>query len=258
MNYKSIIVASAPRTGGMWTYNVLREIFLNLKKNIIPLNIPQDDNQMLNYHLKNLKSSNDSISIIKIHKLIKKEYTNKTKILINIRDPRDAAISYKRFMKFKNYSFQQTINFIKNSIDLIWYYRKNFDKENFLEIDFKDIIDNPRKIFPKLEKFLNLEIKQKMVDKIIKKFSKKKISEILKKNENDLIKLIEKKQQISRKNLIILSKDNVRIFDEKTGFQTGHISNYKEGDWKQHFSNDEILIINNKFKKWLRLNNFSL
>jgi len=35
MNYKSIIVASAPRTGGMWTYNVLREIFLNLKKKII-------------------------------------------------------------------------------------------------------------------------------------------------------------------------------------------------------------------------------
>ena len=79
MNYKSIIVASAPRTGGMWTYNVLREIFVNLKKKIIPLNIPQDDNQMLNYHLKNLKNSNGFISIIKIHKLIKKEHTNKQK-----------------------------------------------------------------------------------------------------------------------------------------------------------------------------------
>ena len=28
MNYKSIIVGSAPRTGGMWTYNVVREIFI--------------------------------------------------------------------------------------------------------------------------------------------------------------------------------------------------------------------------------------
>ena len=112
MNYKSIIVASAPRTGGMWTYNVLREIFFNLKKKIIPLNVPQDDNQMLNFHFKNLKSSNDSISIIKIHKLIKKEHTNKTKILINIRDPRDAVISYKRFMKFKNYSFQKFTSII--------------------------------------------------------------------------------------------------------------------------------------------------
>jgi len=37
MNYKSIIVGSAPRTGGMWIYNVVREIFVNLEKKIIPL-----------------------------------------------------------------------------------------------------------------------------------------------------------------------------------------------------------------------------
>ena len=77
------------------------------------------------YHYKNLSSNSDLISIIKIHKLIKKEYVNKTKIVINIRDPRDAAISYKRFMKLKNYNFQQTIKFIKKSIDLIRYYREN-------------------------------------------------------------------------------------------------------------------------------------
>ena len=50
MNYKSIIVGSAPRTGGMWIYNVVREIFVNLKKKIVPLEIPQNDNQMLDYH----------------------------------------------------------------------------------------------------------------------------------------------------------------------------------------------------------------
>ena len=258
MNYKSIIVGSAPRTGGMWTYNVVREIFINLEKKIIPLNIPQDDDQMLDCHFINLKNRNDIISIIKIHKLIKKEYANKTKILINIRDPRDAVISYKRFMKLKNYSFQQAINFIKNSINRIWHYRENFDKENLLEINFKDIVNNPRKIFFQLEKFLNLEINKKIVDQIIKKFSKKKISEMIKKKEIFIKKKIKKKQKIYKQNLLIFDKNNIRIFDEKTGFQTGHISNYKDGEWKQHFSNNEISIINNRFKKWFLSNNFSL
>jgi len=250
MNYKSIIIGSAPRTGGMWTYNVIREIFVNLKKNIIPSNIPNNDYEMLEYHYKNLSSNSDLISIIKIHKLIKKEYVNKTKIVINIRDPRDAAISYKRFMKLKNYNFQQTIKFIKKSIDLIRYYRENFDKDNLLEINFKDIIDNPHKIFPKLEKFLYLKIDKKTVNKIIKKFSKKKVSEIIKEKETNLKDLIKKKQKINKINLVILNKNNIRVFDEKTGFQTGHISNYREGNWQQYFSDKEILDINNKFKEW--------
>ena len=246
MNYRNIIIGSAPRTGGMWTYNVIREIFVNQKKNIIPLSFCNDD-EMLKHHCNNLNSHNDIISIIKIHKIIKKQYTNKTKIVINIRDPRDAVISYKRFMKLKNYSFQQTIKFINNSIDWIYYYRKNYNKEKLLEINFNDITDNPHKIFTKLEKFLYLKINKKMVNKIIEKFSKKKVSEI-----------IEKMRKTSKSNLVALNKNTIRKLDEKTGFQTGHVSDYKEGDWKKHFSNDEILIINNKFKKWLRLNNFSL
>lgn len=255
MNYKSIIIGSGPRTGGMWTYNIIREIFVNLKKDIIPLNIPNNDGEMLKYHFKNLSSDGDLISIIKIHKLIKKEYANKTKIVINIRDPRDAAISYKRFMKLKNYSFQQAIKFIKKSIDLIQYYRENFNKDSLLEINFKDMVNNPRKIFPQLEKFLNLEINEKMVDKIVKKFSKKNVSEIIKRKEIYLKDLIKKKQKIDKLNLVILNKNNIRVFDEKTGFQTGHVSNYKEGNWQQNFSDKEILDINNKLKEWSRSRN---
>ena len=237
MNYRNIIIGSAPRTGGMWTYNVIREIFVNQKKNIIPLSYCSDD-EMLKHHLNNLNSHNDIISIIKIHKMIKKQYTNKTKIVINIRDPRDAVISYKRFMKLKNYSFQQTIKFINNSIDLIYYYRKNYNKEKLLEINFNDITDNPHKIFTKLEKFLYLKINKKMVNKIIEKFSKKKVSEI-----------IEKMRKTSKSNLVALNKNTIRKLDEKTGFQIGHVSDYKEGDWQQHFSDKEILDINNKLEE---------
>ena len=237
MNYRNIIIGSAPRTGGMWTYNVIREIFVNQKKNIIPLSYCSDD-EMLKHHLNNLNSHSDIISIIKIHKKIKEQYTNKTKIVINIRDPRDAVISYKRFMKLKNYSFQQTIKFINNSIDWIYYYRKNYNKEKLLEINFNDITDNPHKIFTKLEKFLYLKINKKMVNKIIEKFSKKKVSEI-----------IEKMRKTSKSNLVALNKNTIRKLDEKTGFQTGHVSDYKEGDWQQHFSDKEILDINNKLEE---------
>ena len=119
----------------MWTYNIIREIFLQLNKKIIPLDVPNNDNEMMHCHIKNLDSKEDFISIIKIHKLVKKEYTNKTKMIINIRDPRDAVMSFMRLMKFKNFSFEQTMSFIQGSINLVYHYRTIIDKENLLAIN---------------------------------------------------------------------------------------------------------------------------
>ena len=71
MNYKSIIIASPPRTGSMWTFNVLREIFINQKISIIPHEIPREDNDALKYHFKNINENRkDTISIIKIEKIL--------------------------------------------------------------------------------------------------------------------------------------------------------------------------------------------
>ena len=40
--------------------------------------------------------------------------------------------------------------------------------------------------------------------------------------------------------------------DEKTGFQTNHISNWKSGEWQKNFSNDEIKVINGEFSQFLK------
>jgi hypothetical protein len=36
--------------------------------------------------------------------------------------------------------------------------------------------------------------------------------------------------------MVILGPQNVRAFDTDTGFQSGHVSNYREGDWKRILS----------------------
>ena len=41
-------------------------------------------------------------------------------------------------------------------------------------------------------------------------------------------------------------------FDEKTGFQTNHISNRKSGEWQKNFSDDEIKVLNGEFSQFLK------
>ena len=67
MYYKSIIIASPPRTGSVWTLNILREIFIKQKISVIPQKIPRETKNALNYHFKNISEDKKNfISIIKV------------------------------------------------------------------------------------------------------------------------------------------------------------------------------------------------
>ena len=57
--------------------------------------------------------------------------------------------------------------------------------------------------------------------------------------------------KIDKKEIVIISNQNVRAYDKNTGFQTGHVSQRKSGDWEAIFSNTEKEILNNQFKEWL-------
>ena len=47
-------------------------------------------------------------------------------------------------------------------------------------------------------------------------------------------------------------------FDEDTGFQSGHVSSYKEGEWKNILTNIEQNEIKKEFGHWFKENNFNV
>jgi len=240
----------------MWTQNVVREIFKCQKINITPQKIVKNEDDALKCHFASINNNkNDSISVIKVEKLIEKKDAKNTKIIINFRDPRDAVISYKIFMKHRKLDFKDLLNLIEKFIGWIEYYRKNFEKEQYLEISFKDITDQPFKIFKQLESFLNLKIDKKNTDEIVNKFAKNQVLKIIKKNDDYVRKSFENKRHIDEENMIIEENKIIRAYDVDTGFQTGHISDSKDGEWSHVFSKKEINVINSTFKDWLTKNN---
>ena len=258
MKYKSIIIASPSRSGSTWTLNILKEIYINQKMNVIPQKVLRNDEDSLKYHFKNIaEGKKDTISIIKVEKILKKEDMKNTKIIINFRDPRDAYISFYNFMGYKKFKFDYMLRWINDFINSIEHHRKIFTKEQLLEINFPDINNCPLKILEQFESFLKLKIEKKTANEIINKFSKNKVSDIIKKKENEIRKDFENKKDINKDDVIVEDYKIVRVYDAKTGFQTGHIAKYKEGDWEKYLSKMEISILNNNFRKWFKLNNLS-
>ena len=81
-------------------------------------------------------------------------------------------------------------------------------------------------------------------------YNNKKVLEKNNKGKSIVKKLFEKitlnpRKFISKEQL---SKDKYRAFDTQTGFQSNHISQRDNGEWKKAFSQKEIDIINSDEK----------
>tara|TARA_Y100000590_G_C14830953_1_gene680079 strand:- start:4 stop:489 length:486 start_codon:yes stop_codon:yes gene_type:complete len=158
-------------------------------------------------------------------------------------------------MQHKNLEFKDLFQLIKKFINWIEYYRKNFNKDQLLEISFHDINNNPLKIFQQLESFLNFKIDKKSIDRIINKYTKSEVLNLIKKKENFVRDNFNKNKKLNDEDIVMAGNKIIRAFDITTGFQTGHILNSDQGDWKKNFSTAEIKIINVNFKDWFKKNN---
>ena len=94
--------------------------------------------------------------------------------------------------------------------------------------------------------------------KISDEFSKNNVRNLILENDNRLLSKIKKKEKVSKKEVVYFSNKNFRSYDVNTGFQSGHISNRKSGDWKNKFSENEIKVINNEFKEIIEEYNYEI
>ena len=90
--------------------------------------------------------------------------------------------------------------------------------------------------------FLGFNIPVETRNNIDIKFSKQ--------NVKKRIKLIEKKYAELIKDENMPDK-TVSVFDTKTGFQSNHVSDYKEGDWKNIFTAEQQKKINGELDKFI-------
>jgi len=125
---------------------------------------------------------------------------------------------------------------------------KTYDKNYLKFFSYDDIENNAIKTILEISNFIGHQVSSKNAEYISLKYSKNKVKELIKINDEHLLSKIKNKEEISRSDIVYFSKDNYRSFDTKTGFQTNHVSNRNSGDWKIKLSKEEIDIINFEFK----------
>ena len=248
MSINSFWISTTPRTGSMWLYNVTREILKLSKINVLPIKIPQNDKEFFEIFKKqSLIDQNDSNKyVFKIHQILKPDLP-RSKILTTIRDPRDICISFKEFMKT---DFDTALKATKTLLKYEKIY-KTYNEDYLKFLRYENIENEPIEAILEIANFISCKINFKDAEEISLKYNKKKVKNLIKRNDENLLSKIKNKEKIDKSSIVFFSKDNYRSFDTNTGFQTNHISNRNSGDWEKSFSSKEIEMLNFEFKDFI-------
>ena len=233
----SVWISGTPRTGSMWTTNVTREILKYVGDSVFPVKQLQNDEDF--FKLFQLSALNDAHRknkyVLKTHQLMKLDLP-RSKYIVNIRNPYDICASFFEFMQC---DIKTAINVAKEHVRVVEYY-KSARRNDVFFVRYEHMESSPMDVILDVSKFLRVVINRNDAEEISKKFDKNSVQRIIEDTDLQLNMKIKNKEKLSPDEVVIISTENYRAIDQDTGFQTGHISNRKSGEWSKSFVDSEI------------------
>jgi hypothetical protein len=225
---KIVWVASMPRTGSMWCLNVTRALLRAAGRTVLPEHIPQHPQQMMAHaDTAAIDSDPQRVWTLKTHLLIRPDAARSIFISPR-RDPRDALMSYMRFMR---HDFETALPAVRTWRELLRHY-DGFPANRLLRLDYREIADRPAAAAGRIAAFLALALTPQTIETEVEAFSKAEVAKRIGQTERRLRERIAAGQKISPAEVVRLAGGAARAFDLETGFQSGHVSSYRDGDWR--------------------------
>ncbi len=250
--YKVVLIASMPRSASMWTFNVVREMFRRAGTAALPDEVPIDEQVTLETALKAVKNNTPSgMYVLKTHQRI--SAFPQARFIGTHRDVRDAMIS---FMRFMNCDFERALESAVDMAELSDHFRR-FPNEVSLQMEYIDIKSQPLDTAGSIMDFLGLQLPRAELEAIVEKYSKRNVRQLIETMEEgvDMAKTVS--APLRQGDTVLLpGATYMRALDTATGFQSGHVSDYEDGDWQSLLSPAQIKAVRDKFGAWLDRNGY--
>lgn len=222
---KVVWIASATRCGSMWTYNVTRELIRAAGFEVLPARVPQRDEAMWCLGEQGIRDpSTGRVRVLKIHSLLPPDLPH-ARFIVPRRDLREILISS---MRFTRSGFEDSLRFVDQAVAANHYYGA-FPDDRTLWLEYEDIVACPAKVAHAIGDFLGLVVRDGTRSEIVRRYSKESVRSLVKRREEDVERRIREGGVVAPDELVRLGRENVRVFDTATGFQTGHVSEHLDG-----------------------------
>jgi len=250
---KIIWVAGMPRAGSMWTNNVIRDALALAGYEVQPKQVPRKDKDKSHILLTEaLPDQNPSrVYVLKTHKRLRPEMP-RSHFISTIRDVRDAMISWMRFM---NSDFDRALKAAEGMSETCDYYQQ-LPENKHTRIRYVDIIQSPAATLRYLCQRLGVTLTDAQIDEIVSNHTKDKVARRIAAKEQGYQEQAQKGIEFDAVEAIHSRNESARIYDKDTGFQSGHVSDYQEGDWRTILTAEQIMQMHQRLGPWLERNGF--
>lgn len=244
---KTVWISTPPRTGSTWLFNVTREILRRAGHDVLPARVPIDDKAM--YELAQqawADSDTTRIWVLKIHGTILRTDLPRSKIVTCIRDPRDVLVSFRRFM---DTSFEHALAVSMGVRRYVDGYCSHPAKL-LLRVAYEDIELLPNEVLRRLATFLDVPLVAADEVEIVAMFGRDRVRQQVAALSENLRQRLNAGAVVGSDEVILRGQAIVRAFDVGTGFQTGHVSDHRSGDWRALLSDEEKRVVHERFGDW--------
>lgn len=226
---RTVWIASTPRCGSMWAFNVTREIARAVGLQALPAAVPQSTEAMIAAANEGVADpAPERVRVVKVHAAVRPDMPH-SRFILPRRDVRDAMISYMRFMRC---GFEDGLEFVRSALATERHYSR-FPRDRALVVDYADVVARPAAVVDAIAQFLHAPLAPDARDAIVAGFDKESVAGTIRRTEQDLMRRSRDGGKVSADEVVVLGPDRVRAFDTATGFQSGHVSDYREGDWRR-------------------------
>ena len=247
---KIVWIVGMGRSGSMWTFNTTRALAKACDLTAMPATVPADEDE----NLREARAASKSVDprllwILKSHKQIPESAFAGSKFIATRRDPRDILISQMRFAALDFAGALKAAVYYAKTAD---YYRR-FPDSIRLELTYPDIVGDPSGSCTTIAGFLGLSPSRGAIDAIVQTYSKDRVKRVI----DGLGTQEESEANTAGDSKTVLRVDrNERLYDTRSGFQSGHVSDYRDGDWRQILSADQQARMNRELQRWLAANGY--
>jgi hypothetical protein len=219
----------------MWTTNVVRELVQRSGATLLPPTVLKSDARALEYAQMHLAGDAPGVAVLKVH-VVPNAAPSTARCIVTQRDLHDIAIS---MMRFQHLSFDEILRVMPNYVrasNADYYYPAG---PNRLVQQYTAMLADPIGTIRTIADFLGLQASDDAIAAISEKLSKENVRQRIANVEKTMVARSQSGQAIDPADLVMLSNNRARAYDHETGFQTGHVSDYQDGDWRQILTDEQ-------------------
>ncbi|WP_201066618.1 MULTISPECIES: FkbM family methyltransferase [Thiorhodovibrio] len=222
-------VTGRPRVGSMWAYNLTRKLLQASGVEVLPQVNVFELEEVLRAATEGLRDDDPNrYWLLKSHGCVNPNHAGFYAI-VGRRDPRDSLVSWMRFM---NESFEKSLAAIVLQSRIERHYER-FPRERCLFYPYPWLDQQPQAIARSIARFLGLDEHALDIADMVAALDRSRVAE-------RIATLEARHEGGDGSTAVVNTGAKQRLYDVETGFQTEHLSDYRDGDWQRLLTAEQI------------------